>query len=90
MLLETADHDDGPFADHLKALLMRLHRAGLEDAMRTVIRRGRTPGDNRGTFYRLKGAGLAAEEGGRFLPANLLYARFFERVLTRAAGMTVT
>ena len=57
-LQETADHDDGPFADHLKALLMRLHRAGLEEAMRTVIRHGRTPGDDRGTFYRLKGAGL--------------------------------
>lgn len=76
-----ADGDPGPFADHLKALLMLLHRAGLEEAMREVVRRARIPGDDRLTFYRLRGAGLVKEENGRPAPANLLYARFFKRVL---------
>jgi hypothetical protein len=80
-LQTTADSDDGPFADHLKALLMVLHRAGLEDAMREVVRRGRVPSNDRLTYYRLRGAGLVAEEGGRIVPANLLYARFFKKLL---------
>ena len=42
-LQTTADSDEGPFADHLKALLMLLHRAELEEAMREVIKRDRVP-----------------------------------------------
>jgi hypothetical protein len=76
-----ADQEDGPFGDHLKALLLRLTKAGLADAMRTAIRHGRVPGDDRMIFYRLKRAGLLAEEGGRIVPANMLYDRFFGRVL---------
>ena len=41
----TADHDDGPFADHLKALTLRLTKAGLGLAMRGAIRRGSIPDD---------------------------------------------
>lgn len=77
----SADSDQGPFADHLKALLMLLHRAALEEAMREVVKRGRVPGGDRLTYYRLRGAGLAIEEGGRTVPANLLYARFFKKCL---------
>lgn len=80
-LLTSADSDEGPFADHLKSLLMLLHRAKLEEAMREVIKRGRVPGDDRLTYYRLRGAGLVTEEGGRVVPANLLYARFFKQLL---------
>jgi len=80
-LQTNADRDDGPFADHLKALLMALHRAGLEEAMREVIKRGRVPGNDRLTYYRLRGAGLVTEEDGRTVPANLLYARFFKQFL---------
>jgi len=80
-LQTSADSDQGPFADHLKALLMLLHRAGLEEAMREVVKRARVPGDDRLTFYRLRGAGLVTEAGGRTVPANLLYARFFKKVL---------
>lgn len=76
-----ADSDEGPFADHLKALLVLLHRAGLEQAMREVIKRGRVPDGDRLTYYRLRGAGLVTEEGGQIVPANLLYARFFKKYL---------
>jgi hypothetical protein len=84
-LVETADDDDGPFADHLKALLMRLDRAGLAEVMHQVIRRGQLPGNDWKVFYRLKGAGLVLEETDCFVPANLLYARFFGRVLKGAS-----
>jgi hypothetical protein len=80
-LQASADSDQGPFGDHLKALLMLLHRAGLEEAMREVVKRGRVPGGDRLTYYRLRGAGLATEERGRTVPANLLYARFFKKCL---------
>lgn len=80
-LQTTADSDEGPFADHLKALLMLLHRAELEEAMREVIKRGRVPGNDRLTYYRLRGAGLVTEEDGRTVPATLLYARFFKKFL---------
>ncbi len=80
-LQTSADSDEGPFADHLKALLMALHRAGLEEAMREVVKRGRVPGDDRLTYYKLRGAGLVTEEAGRTVPANLLYARFFKKLL---------
>lgn len=82
-LQTTADRDDGPFADHLKALLMIVHRAGLEAALREVIKRGRVPpgGDPLITYYRLRGAGLVNKDGERIVPANLLYARFFKKLL---------
>ena len=80
-LQASADSDDGPFADHLKALLMLLHRAGLEEAMRAVIKRGHVPGNDQLTYYRLRGAGLVGKEGDRVVPANLLYARFFKKFL---------
>ena len=81
-LQTSADSDQGPFADHLKALLMILHRSGLEEAMREVVKRGRIPGDDRLTYYRLRGAGLVTEEAsGQKMPANLLYARFFKKLL---------
>jgi AAA-like domain len=80
-LQTTADSDEGPFADHLKALLMALHRAGLEEAMREVVKRGRVPGDDRLMYYKLRGAGLVTEENGAIVPANLLYARFFKKLL---------
>lgn len=85
-LERIADQEDGPFGDHLKALLLRLTKAGLAEAMRSAIRHGRVPGDDRTVFYRLKRAGLLAEEGGRIVPANMLYARFFGRVLKAATA----
>ncbi len=36
-----------------------------------------------GDYYRLHAAGLVQREGGRVVPANLLYDRYFRRVLKR-------
>jgi hypothetical protein len=80
-LQTTADSEEGHFADHLKGLLMALHRMGLEEAMREVVKRGRVPGNDRLTYYKLRGAGLVAEENGVIVPANQLYARFFKKLL---------
>lgn len=80
-LQASADSDEGPFADHLKALLMLLHRAGLEEGMRAVVRRGQVAGNDPLTYYRLRGAGLVGKDGERVVPANLLYARFFRKFL---------
>jgi hypothetical protein len=79
-LLERADDERGPFGDHLRALLMKLHeRAELLAAMQQVIRTG-TVGDQ-DLYWRLYGAGLVRREGQRINPANLLYARFFKNAL---------
>jgi hypothetical protein len=72
----TAADPEGPFGEHLRSLLLRLQeRPGLLDAMRQAVRHGTTPDDD--TSYRLYRAGLIRREGGRVVPANLLYARFF-------------
>ncbi|MCY2995509.1 MAG: AAA-like domain-containing protein [Planctomycetota bacterium] len=79
-LLERAGDERGPFGDHLRALLMKLHeRPELLDAMQQVIRCGAVP--NHDLYYRLYGAGLVRKEGQRINPANLLYARFFKTAL---------
>jgi hypothetical protein len=80
-LQAEADTDAGPFADHLKAMLMQLHRAGLEEAMREVVKRSHIPGNDPIIYYRLRGAGLIKGETRQPVPANLLYARFFKRML---------
>ena len=69
-LLDDAAEPDGPFGDHLRALLTKLRGYGPEDlltAMRQVCRHGTIPDDD--TFYRLHGAGLVRREGkGSSLP----------------------
>jgi hypothetical protein len=72
----TAAEPDGPFGDHLRAMLVLLRQQpGLLAAMRQVIAHGSVPDDE--IYYRLHGAGLARKYGQRVNPANLLYARFF-------------
>jgi hypothetical protein len=46
--------------------------------MRQAERYGSVPSGE--TFQRLAAAGLVRNEGGRIVPANLLYARFFRTV----------
>jgi hypothetical protein len=79
IFLRGAAEPDGPFGDHLRALLSKLRRyqpADLLAAMRQVCRHGTVPDD--GTFYRLRGAGLVRREGRKVVPGNGLYARFFK------------
>ncbi len=72
----VAASSEGPFGDHLKALLLKLEgQPGLLDAFRQAIRHGTLRDDD--TYYRLRGAGLVTRRDGRILPANKLYARFF-------------
>ncbi|MCP4695218.1 MAG: hypothetical protein GY859_44730, partial [Desulfobacterales bacterium] len=78
---DSSIHEHGPFGDHLRALLMKLHeKPALSRAFNQVIRLGTAP--SRDDFYRLNGAGLAVREGERINPANLLYARFFKKDLS--------
>ena len=68
---------DGPFADHLRALLLRLHeREKLVPALRQIVREQRC--DDELAFFRLRGAGLVRRDNGAVFPANQLYATFFE------------
>jgi hypothetical protein len=72
-----AAEPEGPFGDHLRALMMLLQQQqGLLPAMRQVIAEGSVREDE--AFYRLHGAGLVRHEEGRVKPATLLYARFFK------------
>jgi hypothetical protein len=75
-LMQRAAAPDGPFGDHLRALLVKLRpKPDLSAALQQAISKGTVPNDD--AFYRLKGAGLCRKEGDRIVPANQLYARFF-------------
>jgi len=77
-LLREAHRDNGPFGDHLRAVLTRLKRYRSEDlvaALRQTIEHGTVRTDD--IYYRLHGAGLVHKEDERIVPTNQLYARFF-------------
>lgn len=78
-LTAQATSSEGPFGDHLKALLLKLeHHPGLLDALRQAIGNETLPDEE--TYYRLRGAGLVNRDDSRIRPANTLYARFFSEV----------
>ncbi len=69
--------DRGPFGNHLRSLLLRLHgKEELVQGMRQVFREG-VCRDQR-TFFRLRGAGLVRKEGTAVLPRCQLYAGFLQ------------
>lgn len=75
-LFAQARADRGPFGDHLRYHLFRMHdQADLVAGMREVIGR-RTCADER-IFFRLRGAGLVRKEGAAVLPRCQLYAEYF-------------
>ena len=79
-LVATAAEDRGPFGEHLRAMLFRLHgRPQLLEGLRQIVARGTTADDD--VYYRLFGAGLVRRDAGRIAPANRLYAQFFTAVL---------
>lgn len=79
-LFATAPHDDGPFDDHLRHLLLRLHGVPeLSECLRQIIG-GETCVDER-MYYRLSGAGLVRREGSAVVPRCRLYADFFRERL---------
>lgn len=78
-LMANAASSEGPFGDHLKALLLKLESyPGLLAALHQVIR-NETLSDEE-TYYRLRGAGLVTRSEGRVRVANELYARFFNGI----------
>ncbi len=76
-LVDCAAESDGPFGDHLRALLMRLDQSNLRASMQQVTL-GYKIDDT--TYYRLHGAGLVYRKNHQIQPANLLYARFFREM----------
>jgi hypothetical protein len=80
-LIRDAVRLDGPFGDHLRALQMKLRANTEQDllqALKQVIRHGTAPNDD--ALARLLGVGLIRLDDDRFVPANMLYARFFGKL----------
>ena len=81
LVARAADYD-GPFGEHLRALLMRLRlrpRPDLIGAMRRLTKSKEQP--DMEISDRLRGAGLVRLDHNETVPANLVYARFFKGVL---------
>jgi hypothetical protein len=79
-LLDHATDDRGPFGDHLRYHLFRLHnKSELVEGLRNVIRNQRCQDDL--TFFRLRGAGLVRREGKKELMRCALYEDYFREHL---------
>lgn len=79
LLCTQAAQDDGPFGEHLRAMLSNVNAAeGLLAALKQAVDHGTVP--RKDDFYRLEGAGLVRRDGGRIVPANQIYANFFRSV----------
>jgi hypothetical protein len=81
-LFMRATSDHGPFGDHLRYHLFRLHDDhGLVQGLHQVIR-SNTCADER-IFFRLRGAGLVRRVGHAVLPRCRLYAHYFQEHLPK-------
>jgi hypothetical protein len=79
-LFERAVDERGPFGDHLRHHLFRLHgNKTLEESLRGLLR-GRECKDV-DVLWRLTGAGLVHRVGDGVVPRCPLYAEFFRRHL---------
>lgn len=80
-LEEKADHDDGPFADHLNRLWISLGQDdGLLKELRGFVLSGSTLTNH--AFYRLRSAGvLSGDAADEPRPRCELYARFLKKHL---------
>jgi hypothetical protein len=79
-LFAQATDDRGPFGDHLRYHLFRLHnKPELIEGLRQVIS-SNTCRDEL-VFFRLRGAGLVRREGRKVLPRCSLYADYFREQL---------
>ena len=76
-LFAQSIEDRGPFGDHLRNHLFRLHdKAELIRGMRTVLDDSAYQDER--VFFRLRGAGLVRKEGSAVVPRCQLYADFFK------------
>jgi hypothetical protein len=79
-LFSNATSDHGPFGDHLRNQLFRLHdKDQLIQGLREVIRYSTCQDEL--VFFRLRGAGLVRREGRTALPRCQLYANYFREHL---------
>jgi hypothetical protein len=79
-LFAHATEDGGPFGDHLRYHLFRLHnKPELLEGLRQVLS-SNTCRDEL-VFFRLRGAGLVRREGRRVMPRCSLYADYFREQL---------
>jgi len=78
-IFEKATDDRGPFGDHLRYHLFRLHeRDDLIESLRQVLKNGSCSDD---VFFRLRGAGLVKNEGKAVAPRCPLYGAYFREHL---------
>ncbi|WP_414755233.1 AAA-like domain-containing protein [Anabaena sp. CCY 9910] len=79
-LFVNATADNGPFGNHLRNHLFRLHnKTELVQGMRQVIRQNACEDER--VFFRLRGAGLVRREGRVVMPRCQLYADYFRENL---------
>ncbi len=80
--LETqSDHDEGPFGDHLRRILVSLTQDPMLCEVVQNVLQGR-PSANTDSFYRLRSAGLMSGDSVRDLrPRCQLYATYLEKHL---------
>lgn len=79
-LIERATDDRGPFGDHLRYHLFRLHnKTELVEGLRQIMRHQRCQDDL--IFFRLRGAGLVRREGKVELMRCALYEGYFKEHL---------
>ena len=77
-LFSKAVEERGPFGDHLRNYLFRLHnKEALVRGLQLVIKRNRCP--DRDVYFRLRGAGLVREQEDLIVPRNGLYAEYFRK-----------
>jgi AAA-like domain/TIR domain len=79
-LFDRATEDRGPFGDHLRYHIFRMHdQKRLIEGMGQVIERKTLADEN--VFFRLRGAGLVRSEGRAVVPRCQLYADYFREHL---------
>lgn len=75
-LFSEALSEQGPFGDHLRNQLFRLHeKVELVDGLRQVLVKNSCPDER--IFFRLRGAGVVKREGRIVVPRCQLYAGYF-------------
>jgi hypothetical protein len=78
-LIEKSVEDNGPFGDHLRGYLFRLHsKKELLDGLIQVITKKKC---SEKEFFRLRGAGLVRRENGLVILRNNLYKDYLQKRL---------
>lgn len=79
-LFENATNDRGPFGDHLRYHLFRMHdKRELVEGLKKVISHNICQDEH--IFFRLRGAGLVRRDGRAVVPRCQLYADYFKEHL---------